>query len=238
VTRGVVVTAIDEQFFPALKALHNSILMHSSCTDLVCMTYGTDELAEKVERLGVGVRHNVDINAHLPLGEGTPEGCKPMYARLLVPMMFDNCAWFDADQIVQTNLTPLFNMKFPEVVAAVPDPHGAKRSVIGMDVEDTAALYTGVMLFNAPAWREQKITERCIELMNNSEGVLFRFVVQSVLNVVLAGNFHQLNMRWQGFANRHPIHAEQYAVLHWHGRKLKPWTHPSMPNADVWKRYA
>jgi hypothetical protein len=73
----MIVTAIDEAFYPALVALHNSIRRHSPSTPLACLTYGDDALAERVAALGVEVRHNVDIGAYLPPGEATDVFTRP-----------------------------------------------------------------------------------------------------------------------------------------------------------------
>lgn len=230
------VTAIDRQFLPGLVALHNSIRRNSPGCHLACLTYGDDSLRGEVEALGIEVRHNEDINAHLPEGEGTEEGCRPMYARLLIPAIYGDAVWLDADQVVLADLSPL-KQPFAEPVAAVAS-YSLSRTVIGIEVPDVDSLYSGLMVFNSQKWREQRITERCIDLMNNSPGVRFRFVVQSVLSVVLAGDFHRLSDEWQGFATRREFRLEGKKVLHWHGRKMKPWTHPSMVNADIWRQYA
>ena len=232
----MIVTAIDEPFFPALVALRNSVRMHSSATKIACLTYGDADLARRVEALGIEVRHNVDINAALPPGDRTDEGCKPMYARLMAPLMFENCAWFDADQIVQKNINCLFEMQFDEPLAAVAAERDIQSTVIGMTAPEGNSIYSGLMRFNSDAWRRERVTERCLELMNKP-GVYWKFVVQSVLSVVLAGKFRRLDAKWQGFANRNYRRLDEAYVLHWHGRTMKPWTHPAMPNAEIWRGY-
>jgi lipopolysaccharide biosynthesis glycosyltransferase len=233
----MIVTAIDERFLPGLKALNNSIKRHSPDTPLVCMTYGDDELAEQASHYCDKVMHNFSIADYLPAGEGTEENCKPMYARLIVPMLFDECIWMDADQITQTDLSPLFDLGFKAPIAAVKAPYDIQRSVIGMKTNNAPAIFSGLMVFNVPEWRRLKLTERCFEIMK-APNVRFRFVVQSVLNIALDGNFFYLAPEWQGFANRKTFRPDGYRVLHWHGRGDKPWTNPNMPNADVWRRYA
>lgn len=233
----MIVTSINAEFLPALRALHNSMLRHSPETPLACLTYGTDDLAAEVEGMGIEVHHNLTIGPHLPAGEDTAAGCHPMYARLLVPMLYDDCLWLDADQLVMTDLSPLLALQFGQPVAAVADDHRAQRSVIGLEIADTAALMSGLLVFNTKVWRARKLTEQCLELMTLPQ-VTFRFVVQSVLNVVLKGEFCELDPSWQGFANRRSTNPARYRVLHWHGRTRKPWTHPEMENAALWRQYA
>ncbi len=232
----MIVTSIDEKFLPGLIALHNSIKRNSPDTPLACFTYGDNALADRVRDLDIKVHHNVDINSYLPPGDGTEEGCQPMYARLLAPRFYDKCVWMDADQIVQGDLTELFELDFSEPIAAVADTYNAQRSIIGIELEEVPAIMSGLMVFNVPEWKRLNLFEKCLRLMGMKD-VEFRFVVQSVLNVALNGNFHRLHSKWQGFANRQQTNAYVYKVLHWHGRVRKPWTHPDMPNAVIWRQY-
>lgn len=233
----MIVTAIDAGFLPGLRALHNSILRNSPDTPLACLTYGNDDLADEVSGMGIEVHHNVDLNSYLPPGNGTDEGCQPMYARLIAPELYDQCVWMDADQIVQSDMSPLFSLDFPEPVAAVADTHGAQRSVCGISLDGVAAIMSGLMVFNVAEWRRRKLLEECLRIMA-MPNVRFLLVVQSVLNVALNGEFHRLNDSWQGFANRREIKPKNFKVLHWHGRGPKPWTHPDMPHAEIWREYA
>lgn len=232
------ITAIDEAFFPGLVALHNSIRINSPSTRLACMTYGSDELARRVESLGIEVHHNAEINCYLPPGDGTEENCSPMYARLLAPDLYERCVWLDADQIVTGDLSELFRLRLKQPVAAVQCPSGTRRSVSGIDVPESDAIYSGLMVLNAPVWKQLRVTERCLDMMRNPGKARFKYVVQSVLNVVLGGNFYHLDAKWQGFANRTDFKLRNHRVVHWHGRGDKPWDSDSVPNSGLWRQYA
>jgi lipopolysaccharide biosynthesis glycosyltransferase len=164
-----------------------------------------------------------------------------MYARLLAPLMFGDCVWLDADQVVLRDMQELLDMRFAEPLAAVQcDRNNIARCVIGMEnPPEGDSIYSGLMVFNAEEYRRQRVTERCLQLMDEApaSGIVYRFVVQSVLSVVLEGNFHRLDPRWQGFANRSTVRAEEWFVLHWHGRKRKPWNTPDMANVSTWRNY-
>lgn len=231
----MIVTAIDAAFLPGLKALVNSIRIHSPGMPVACFTYGPD--CEEVVDLVDVVVHDQPIAPFLPPGEGTDENCHPMYARILAPKMFGRCIWMDADQIVQTDMQPLLDMGFGAPVAAVRATYNTQRSVNGIKTHNAPGIFSGLMVFNAEEWNKRKLTEKCLEIMQDKDAV-FRFVVQSVLNIVLEGDFHELSPVWQGFANRKTTNPKNFRVLHWHGRERKPWTHPGMPNADAWKEYA
>ena len=232
----MIVTAIDAPYLPGLKALVNSIRQNSPGIPIACFTYGPG--CEEVVDWCDTVVHDQPIAPFLPPGEGTEADCHPMYARLLAPKMFGRCIWMDADQIVQNRLHSLLNMEFSNPVAAVPAAYGTQKSVNGIKTPHNAqGIFSGLMVFNAEEWNRRQLTERCLEIMQDDRAV-FRFVVQSVLNIALEGDFKKLSPRWQGFANRKTTDPTKYAVLHWHGRYRKPWTHPEMENADVWRQYA
>lgn len=229
------VTAINRPFLPGLKALHRSIQRNSPNVELACMAYG--DVADDVRALGIEVLDNVSVNDVLPAGEGTESGCEPMYARLLVPHLFGDAIWLDADQIVLRPLDELFRISHKHACAAVPGVPLSKE-VRGL-VSNADGLYSGLIAFNAKVWKEQRITERCIALMNGEQGskITYRFVVQSYIGAVLNGQFHRLKDHWQAFANRGRLEADA-RVVHWHGRERKPWNRPDMPNVDLWREYA
>lgn len=233
----MIVTAIDSGFLPGLKALVNSIRCHSPDTPVACFTYGDESLKKEAHKICDSVIHNKSVADYLPPGDGTEQGCHPMYARLIAPVHFGRCIWLDADQIVQTNMNQLLDKQFEEPVAAVRHPASTQHSVVGLKTHSFPGIYSGLMVFNDTVWNERRLTERCFEIMQNKDA-FFRFVVQSVLNIALEGDFHELPTIWQGFANRKWITPQNFRVLHWHGRGPKPWTHPEMPNASVWRKYA
>lgn len=232
----MIVTSIDREFFPGLVALRNSILAHSPGVPIACYTYGDDELAKSVSSLGIEVVHNASISDYLPPGDNTESGCQPMYARLLAPGDFGDCVWMDADQVVRGDISPLLEMRFDQAVAAVPAERQIGETVSGISTKHGRSFYSGLMRFNAETWKRREVTRECISLMSRRD-VYWRFVVQSVLAVVIAGAFKHLDKKWQGFANRPETRIDNFTVLHWHGRTLKPWTHPEMPHADVWRKY-
>ncbi len=75
--------------------------------------------------------------------------------------------------------------------------------------------------------------------MNTRNDLDFKYVVQSVLNYVLRGNFLELSYNWQVFANRKTakelIDNRQAKILHYVG--ALPWK-DDMRNIDIWRKYA
>lgn len=231
------VTAIDKNYFPAIKALANSFKENAGDHELTCIVYGSDNLAERVQKLGIDVLHNVDIPAKLPTSEFWPEELPAMYARIMVPVLFDSpCAWIDADCLVLQPLDDLEHVKFKHPVAAVMTSTKLLGQQVGnLDISQTiSALFAGLLVFNTQRWNELEITQKCLDVMNNRPDLEFHYAVQSVLSYVLRGDFHQLGYVWQEFANRGPL-SEHCKIVHYVGGC--PWK-DEMKNLDIWKRYA
>jgi lipopolysaccharide biosynthesis glycosyltransferase len=234
-----IVTAIDAAYLPGLVALHNSMLRNSPQTPLACVVYGDERLAETVRSRGIEVLHNPQIEARLPTTDIYPVGNPAMWCRIMLPHWFDcDTVWMDADQIVLKSLAPLSGIDCGLAPCAAVESTTISHHVQGLPrQDDTPALYSGLILMRREAWIAQKVTERCLELMRTS-ALTFRFVVQSVLSMVLHGNFHRLHPRWQRFGNRHHQAIPGDAcVVHWHGHSRNPWM-CAMANNDLWQQYA
>lgn len=244
---NLAVTAVDREYLPALRALHNSMQEHSSDTELLVMTYGDDDLVSDVLRMGVPyVARNRGINAPLPTSvKGHwPTSSPAMYARLLIPDICseEKAVWIDADSIVLTDLSPLFDLDMgPCPVAAVDSKRPMSRQIDGLPVDEQGlpSFYSGLMVYDCKEWREQEITERCLEVMRTRDDLDFIHVVQSVMCYVIRANFYALDSRWQAFGNRVKLPPDPW-VVHYHGGN-KPWLnhHPNCErNRKLWERYA
>jgi len=232
----MIVTAIDRAYLPGLKALHNSYKANSPGLKFACIVYGDDDLAQEVADRGIQVLHNPVMDVKLPTTDRYPVGNPAMYCRLMLPHWFDcDTVWMDADQVILKPLNPLFSLKYSKPCAAVQSVP-ISQQVEGLRWDD-AGLYAGLIHFNREVWLRERVTERCFDFMNTSK-LVFKYVVQSVLGVVLRGNFHRLGKEWQHFGNRaqQPIQPNA-RVVHWHGWNRNPWTYP-MANLELWKKYA
>jgi lipopolysaccharide biosynthesis glycosyltransferase len=234
-----VVTAADAGYFAGVVALYKSFLLNAGPGfEFYAMLYGEDVQAAGIE-LGMNVIVPPVWESRFPTTEKWPEPSEPMYARLLVPMLFQNRAiWIDADCVILEPLAPLALMDFRQPLAAVHFKN--ERYRLGFHIPnieehlaDIPCPFTGLIVFNVPAWRDARITEKCVEWMNSEADYDFRFVVQSVLGLVLEGDYHHLPQCWQVFANRKDL-PEDARILHWVG--ALPWR-DEMPNTDIWRRY-
>lgn len=236
-----VVTAADAAYFPGVVALYNSFKQNAGAGfEFYAMLYGED-VQEQGRALGMNVLVPPVWETKFPTTAKWPEPSAPMYARLLVPQLFPDCLtaiWLDADCIIVQSLTGL-DAPFTEPLAAV---HITSHNyTLGFHIPNIEAglsqvpcAFVGLMVFNVPVWRSQQITEQCVEAMNADTGYDFRFVVQSVLGLVLRGNYKRLPACWQAFANRAELPKDS-RILHWVG--ALPWVR-RMPHQERWEQYA
>jgi UDP-D-galactose:(glucosyl)LPS alpha-1,3-D-galactosyltransferase len=163
-----------------------------------------------------------------------------MYLRLFIPEALppdlDRFLYLDIDTMCVADLRPLWALPSgPHLLAAVRDLYtktiGHGWGVPGAEGRlDPAAPYfnSGVLLVNAPLWREQKVTERCLDYLAQHRTRL-RFPDQDALNLVNYGQWLRLPRQWN-YMGSHVLEPtdesqpndEDARILHFTG-KPKPW---------------
>ena len=151
------------------------------------------------------------------------------YYRILLPSLLpeERCIYMDCDMICRASLAPLWNIPLGNCpVAAVRDIDADKHSLrLGL----SQYFNSGLLLMNLEAMRKEKIQEQCLQFMRKHPD---RIVMhdQDVLNCVLSGRIHELDMTWNcQVAKTHKcketgFHALSRTanILHFIGHK-KPW---------------
>lgn len=238
------ITAIDAAYLPALVALYNSFKANAGDRfEFVCMVHGTDELACTVRAMGIKVLRMLDLCDYLPTTARWPVASPAMFSRLLIPRLFpdpdENTIWIDADCIILKPLDGLLEIEFCEPVAAVRTSTVTLAEQVGglpARLRQVPALFAGLMIFNTTTWNALCITQVCQHVMSTRPDLDFYFAVQSVLSFVLAGDFHEIDYKWQGFAGRGPFNSD-CRIGHWVG--ALPWAADCYPhNREIWEKYA
>lgn len=247
----IAVTAINEKYWPGLVALRNSIRANSPKIELHCICHGDEKLSNDIMNIGVVAISPPKMDCKLPTSSEWPNKIPAMYSRLWIPNMYteDRVLWLDADTIVLRDLSPLFNMdmgEFPIASTVSDDPRGKPRMVHtmidGLSKGNFKGITSGVILFNIHEYREQRILKQCQIIMNESK-LNLKFVVQSVLNLALRGDFLELDPMWQIQGNRKGMYlkVDQGAwIVHYVG--VTPWepkdlTGHQYENAKLWDLY-
>lgn len=251
---NIAVTAINEKYFPGLVALNNSIKENSPRTKLHCIVHGDQKFTEKIRKLGVTPIIAPNMMCKLPTSSEWPVEIPAMYSRLWIPRLFpheERTLWLDADVIVLRDLMPLFYMRmgeFPIASTVSDDPRGVPRMVHTMvnglpnGKGNFKGCTSGVIVFHRNNYNDKKILAQCQIIMNRSE-LNLKFVVQSVINLALRGDFLELDPQWQVQGNRKGMYlkVDQGAfIVHYVG--VTPWEPDDLEghqceNIKLWNEY-
>jgi lipopolysaccharide biosynthesis glycosyltransferase len=122
-----------------------------------------------------------------------------VYYRLLLPHLVpesvERLIYIDSDTIVIGSLNELYNNDISKnPIGAVSEVANDSREELGIFKGDIT-FNSGVLLINNSRWREQKITEKAFEFIEeNPEKIIH--VDQDVLNVVLRNNWMPLDNKF------------------------------------------
>ena len=236
------VTAIDRAFLPGVKALYNSFVANAGDGfELHCIVHGDDALFDEVAAHGITAIHATDWADEYPTSHVWPERKPALFASLQVPKLFagqERVIWIDADCIIVDSLNELATMEFLEPVAACHPHHmyTLEKMVLGCDksIGQVHGLFSGFYVYNVQEWNRLDITGKCAQAMTDTS-VTFKWCDQSVLSYVLRGNFCELDIKWQTFANRQEAQFHNAKILHWLGT-MKPWN-SAVPHQHRWEVY-
>jgi len=251
----IVCTAINRKYFPGLVALWHSIQANSPEVVFVVLAHGDEKLVQDIRDLGIkNVLLNTGLdNTNIPTSSEWPKKIPAMYSRLWMPEIFvdvERSVWLDADTIVLDSLIPLFKMnlgEYPIASTTSTDPQGNPRlvhtQVDGLSKQrgNFRGVTSGVIVFNHQWYKEKRILEQCRVIMNDCK-LNLKFVVQSVLNMALRGDYYPLDECWQVMGNRKTMidKLPTAKIVHYVG--FLPWEEQTAPqrirNTDIWREYA
>lgn len=218
-----IVTVCDNHYALMLAALLKSLEVNYKGKNRIDLHIIDDGLKEgTIEKIARSVDKQVfDITwlkledairdrSELPLDNSTfPLN---VYVRLFIPHFLPastgRVLYLDVDMIAEADISMLWNVDMEDkVVAGVVDRSGTVSSTwggitnyqeLGLD-PDTKYFNSGLLLIDTRKWREQDITRRvlkCIQENSRYAG----FPDQYGLNVVLAGQWLELDSKWNCYA--------------------------------------
>jgi len=255
-------TAADANYFDQAAVLVKSLsATQRHPTEL--MVFGNGWNREQVSKLKEICFDNVSVEvmpvdrnefSEIKLSHGFPLATAyDIIAPKFLLQEYEQAIYMDADVVVLDDLSDVWDQELITPVSAVIDSH---VSFIGfpsmwrpwreLGVNPKAPyINTGLLRINLSMWRDEKITERCLDLLASYE---LPCVDQDALNLILNGNFDYMHPRY----NLMPYHLMKRlrtvdvsedpadiqdaitdpAMIHFHRSFLgKPWvrgcTHPA-----------
>ncbi|MEW9669191.1 glycosyltransferase family 8 protein [Ammoniphilus sp. 3BR4] len=149
------------------------------------------------------------------------------YYRISIPELLnkdiDKVIYLDSDLIVKKDITSLWNINVDKYyLAAVTTPAGNTRyKDLSIPIESNY-FNAGVLLINLKRWRENNVSEKIIQFINNNASKI-KFCSQDPLNAILHDKWLQLDPRWNYLAPYRRDVEDPY-IIHYNGEG-KPWNH-------------
>ncbi|MBP5230725.1 MAG: 1-acyl-sn-glycerol-3-phosphate acyltransferase [Clostridia bacterium] len=172
---------------------------------------------------------------------------KTTYFRLFIPDMFpeyEKAIYIDSDTVVEGDIRELFDTELTEgdYLAAAREQVMVQSDVFGTYVESALGISrynffnAGVLVLNCTVFRELKMLERFVRLLNIYE---FRVTQdEDYLNVLCKDHVRWLDPRWNTeIFGTLPCPADEAKVLHFI-MTAKPWHYRGAPLGDRFWFYA
>lgn len=239
-----VALAFDQGYLTPLYVLLTSIFMNNSAEQVVIHAIGTglsgaeyqgitNFVAEQSGTIHFYTIQGTDVNKFiLPDHEGNYLSAA-IYYRLFFPFLVNDVSrllYIDVDTLVVGDLAEIFDLNMGgRPVAAVTDTDMPVRSDLNIL---TAEEYfnSGILLIDVASWKEQRVTERALTIIQNEPERIKRYPDQDALNMTLRDNWYKLptkyNLMRLYVPNEVPKRKlddflKDQKIIHYNGKK--PW---------------
>ena len=168
------------------------------------------------------------------------------YCRIFIPKVFpqyDKVLYLDSDIVVTGDISELYNIELGNnLVGAANEEVMVDYDVFGTYVEKALGVdrydyfSAGVLLINAKLYREEKIEEKFIDLMN-----AFKFRVtqdEDYLNVLCNGRVKKIDIGWNKSAYKTEGFDDKNLKLIHYKINWKPWHYDNIFYEDYFWKYA
>ena len=155
----------------------------------------------------------------------------------ILPKYIKKALYLDCDLVCTNSLLDLWSTDISNLALAA---CGAKKPNQTNRLKLKQELYfnSGVMLINIERWRQDKISFRAVEFIEDNPS-LVNFLDQDGLNKVLDGNFLNLSRKWNSrisMENQKSTIVPDAAIVHFAG-SLKPWQKCLDPRKEIYWEY-
>jgi lipopolysaccharide biosynthesis glycosyltransferase len=242
----IIISAADERFAAHFAAMLHSAWTHHPTAEFYFLDCGLKpgtlaDLQELATKRGIRLNIiRVDATAFCDLPT-TKALSAAAYARLLIPDLLpktvERVLYLDADTIVVSDLTALWQTDMGEAaIAAVHDPAATQiEREIGIDVDEGSYVNSGVMLMNLVVWRDEELATTAMAFAKKHNP---RTCDQPSINFACAGKITYVPEEWnfQLIRPRRPDQWLEPSIIHFSGPK-KPWIYSDVPFASIYLYY-
>jgi lipopolysaccharide biosynthesis glycosyltransferase len=204
----IIISTADERFVAHFAAMLHSAWTHNPSAEFLLLDCGIEPsslAALTTYAVKQGIHFRV-VKVDITLLHGLPttkywgiETSVATYARLLIPDLLpktiERALYLDADCIVVSDLTALWQTDMGEAaIAGVADvgiAHLERES--GIELDEDEYVNAGVLLMNLVVWRRDKLAEAVVAFIKQRQP---NFLDQTGINAVCARKIMQLSDDW------------------------------------------
>ena len=235
-----VILACDNHYVTLLSALLKSVEMNHHTDELIDVYIVDDQISKtNKQKLTKSLTLDKMKLIWLKMDEIIPEGVTlplvanstyplNIYIRILIPYFIpkevSKIIYMDVDMIMLDDISNLWKIETEgKVVAAVNDTFGDQVKTIAEGIENYKELgldpeekffNSGMLVINIDKWREQDITQKTFDAINNNKKYVFGD--QYGLNIALIGNWKEIDRMWNCFSICTDPHPK---LIHYFHRK-------------------
>jgi lipopolysaccharide biosynthesis glycosyltransferase len=229
----VIAFVADDHYAMPLAAAISSVIANLGCNQRLSVFIVDNGVSrtskKKLSLLGDSKRASIQwlrlSEAHADILKGLPCGyvARSAYCKLLIPELagpgYDRIVYLDSDVIVEGDISELWTLGIEKnYVLAVQDlinpfvssPFGLRNwKQLGRRIDDVL-FNTGVVVLNAARWREENVTHRLLQYLQDHHQHV-QLCDQDAMNAVFQGEWGRLDPRWNVLP--YMSIAEKYSLL-------------------------
>ena len=155
-----------------------------------------NELASQNNQNTINWIENVEIPFKLKLDRGSISAYSRLFLGEVLPKKVNKVLYLDCDIIIMDSLSDLFNEEFDgKIIQGVSDVLNKEYKKI-LNIPVSAPVFnTGVLYIDLEKWREQRIEEKLVYIINKFKGNVIQGD-EGVLNAVLFDSYKELSPRY------------------------------------------
>ncbi|MDO5379525.1 MAG: glycosyltransferase family 8 protein [Acidaminococcaceae bacterium] len=151
-----------------------------------------------------------------------------MYYRYLfadmLPETVTRLIYMDADIICKGDILPLWQLDLQGKVLAAARDYGENRSCDRIGLKNGRYFNSGVLLMDLKQWRQQKLTQKLFQWLEQVGGTKILWGDQDALNGVIDGEFTELPKKYNGIViNNTTLNENLELVIVHYIDYVKPW---------------
>lgn len=265
-----IVLAADDKYVPMLGVTIQSILANACLEDEyhIYIFYTEMNMLHR-QRLEFMKRKNVQI-FFVDLAEkmfgirrerSNHLSIETVY-RLFIPEIlqeYDKVLYLDCDLVVNSNIAELYKTDIDGYILGAAHDAYSQAAIEhiekALNILYESAFNAGVLLINTKKFLQEKVKEKCFDLLNKDwdrEERRYIYMDQDVLNIVCNDKVRFFSMEWDyqwgcmkfGIPEPVGVYAEEYRraqenykIIHFSGSE-KPWEYPELCGAQDYWQYA